>query len=153
MIRYDLICKQGHVFEAWFSSSSDYDAQAEEELLCCATCGSSKVEKAIMAPNISTSRTKEAGRAVEANKLAMMSVQAQKVADRVRAEIESKCDYVGDKFVEEARAMHYGEKEERPIYGKASLSDASDLAEEGVGIAAIPEPFIPIAAKPKKNLN
>lgn len=153
MIKYDLICKHDHAFEAWFSGSADYDSQAKEGLLCCAVCGSNEVEKAIMAPNIATSRKKEAGRLAEANKLAVMSEQARKMADDIKNEIAEKCDYVGEKFAEEARAMHYGEKDERPIYGKASVKEAVDLAEEGIGLAPIPEPFVPAEAKPKKTLN
>jgi len=153
MIKYDLICKHDHAFEAWFSGSADYDMQAEKGLLCCAICGSNAVEKAIMAPNIATSRKKEAGRLIEANKLAVMSEQARKMADDIKNEIAEKCDYVGEKFAEEARAMHYGEKDERPIYGKASVKEAVDLAEEGIGLAPIPEPFVPAEAKPKKTLN
>lgn len=106
-----------------------------------------------MAPNIATSRKKEAGRLAQANKLAVMSEQAKKVAEAIKSEIAEKCDYVGDKFAEEARAMHYGEKDERPIYGKASMKEAVDLAEEGIGLAPIPEPFLPAEAKPKKTLN
>lgn len=153
MIRYDLICEREHVFEAWFSTSSDYDVQAKAGLLCCAICGSHTVDKSIMAPNISTSRKQDAGRKAEAKKFAMMSEQAKIIADKVRADVERKCDYVGNKFTEEARAMHYGEKEERPIYGEASLSDARDLADEGIDLAPIPEPFMPMAAKAKKKLN
>ncbi|RKQ69578.1 hypothetical protein DES40_2379 [Litorimonas taeanensis] len=158
MIRYDLICKDDHRFEAWFSGSADFDDQAARGLLCCPICGTSKVEKAIMAPNVATSRKKEAARNTEAKKFAMMSAQAQKMAEAVKAEISSKCDYVGDKFAEEARAIHYGEKAERPIIGKASIKEAADLVEEGVGVAPIPEPFVPdeIKAdltKPDKKLN
>jgi len=127
MIRYDLICTHDHAFEAWFSGSADYDRQSEEGLLCCAICGTSKVEKAIMAPNVSTGRKKEAARHKEAQKFAMMSEQARKMVDAVKTEIAEKCDYVGEKFAEEARAMHYGEKDERPIFGKTTLKEAADL--------------------------
>jgi hypothetical protein len=153
MICYALICAQDHKFEAWFSSSSDYDAQAKEGLLCCAVCGTSEVEKAIMAPNVATARKKEAARAVKAKSLAMMSAQAKKMAEAVKAEISEKCDYVGTQFADEARAMHYGEKEDRPIYGQASIKEAVDLAEEGVSVSPLPEPFVPDDAKPDKKLN
>lgn len=153
MIRYDLICQNDHPFEAWFSGSADYDRQARDGLLCCAVCGTSKVEKQIMAPNVATARKKEAARGVEAKKFAMMSAQAKKMADAVKAEISEKCDYVGEKFAEEARAMHYGDKDERPIYGEATVKDAVELHEEGVGVAPLPEPFVPDEAKPVKKLN
>ncbi len=153
MIRYDLICKHGHNFEAWFSGSADYDQQAKDGLLCCAVCGTPKVEKAIMAPNVATSRKKEAARTEQAKSLAMMSAQAKKMADAVKAEISEKCDFVGEKFADEARAMHYGDKDERPIYGQASVKEAVELSEEGIGVAPLPEPFVPDEAKPVKKLN
>lgn len=153
MIRYDLKCKNDHQFEAWFSGSADYDQQAADKLLCCAICGTSKVEKAIMAPNIATARKKEAARQVEAKNFAVMSAQAKKIADAVKSEIFEKCDYVGDKFAEEARAMHYGDKDERPIYGTASVKDAVGLTDEGIGVTFLPEPFIPDEVKPVKKLN
>lgn len=153
MIRYDLICKHDHAFEAWFSGSADYDRQADEKLLCCAICGTADVQKAIMSPNIATGRKKDAARQSEAQKFAMMSAQAQKMAEVVKAEISEKCDFVGDAFASEARAMHYGDKDERPIYGKASVKEASELAEEGITAAPLPEPFVPDEAKETKKLN
>ena len=146
MIRYDLICDKEHVFEAWFSSSSDFDVQAEKGLLICAHCGSTKVEKAIMAPNVSTSRKKEKTAKAQAHALSMMN----KAADKIRREIADNCDYVGDKFAEEARAIHYGEKPERGIYGEASPEDSMALKEEGVEIAPLPDILTP---KPTKKIN
>jgi len=146
MIRYDLICRHDHDFEGWFSSSSDYDVQRKKRLVQCPYCGSAKVEKAIMSPNVSTSRQKETTASKRKEALAMMNAAAQ----TIRKEIEEKCDYVGDKFADEARAIHYGEKEERAIYGEASAKDAAELHEEGVGIAPLPDV---IAPKPRKKLN
>ena len=146
MIKYDLICRHDHEFEAWFSSSSDYDAQRKKRLVICPHCGTTKVEKAIMAPNISTSRKKEAIASKRKEAMAMMN----KAAQTIRKEIEEKCDYVGDKFADEARAIHYGEKDERPIYGQASAKEAAELQEEGVAIAPLPDALTP---KPAKKLN
>jgi len=146
MIKYNLICRHDHAFEAWFSSSSDYDDQRKKRLVQCPYCNSAKVEKAIMAPNVSTSRKKEARAAKQAEAMAMMNVAASKI----RKEIEDKCDYVGEKFPDEARAIHYGEKEERAIYGEATPKEAADLKEEGVGIAPLPEILAP---KPVKKVN
>lgn len=146
MIKYNLICRHDHEFEAWFSRSSEYDAQREKRLVQCPHCGSAKVEKAIMAPHVSTSRKKEAAASKQKEAMAMMSAAAQ----IIRKEIEDKCDYVGDKFAEEARAIHYGEKNERPIYGEATVKEAADLQDEGVGIAPLPDI---IAPKPIKTLN
>lgn len=154
MIRYDLICEHEHVFEAWFSNSSDYDRQEKDGLLVCAVCGTSEVKKAIMAPNVSTSRKKEQTRDSHKKALSVMSAEAKKMAEAVKAEISKNCENVGENFATEARAMHYGEKESRGIYGKASLREASELAEEGVGIAPLPEACVPEESKPdKKKLN
>lgn len=146
MIKYNLICRHDHDFEAWFSSSSDYDAQRKKRLVHCPHCGSAKIEKAIMAPNVSTSRKKEAIVSKRKEAMAMMN----KAAQTIRKEIEEKCDYVGERFADEARAIHYGEKEERPIYGQASPKEAAELQEEGVGIAPLPDVLTP---KPAKKLN
>ena len=99
-----------------------------------------------MAPNVSTSRKKDAIATQHAETLAMMN----KAAQSIRKEIEDKCDYVGDKFADEARAIHYGEKNERAIYGEATAKEAADLQEEGVGIAPLPDVLTP---KPAKKLN
>jgi len=143
MIKYNLICRHEHDFEAWFSSSSDYEVQRKKRLVQCPHCGSSKVEKAIMAPNVSTSRKKSAIASKQKEAMAMMN----KAAQTIRKEIEEKCDYVGERFADEARAIHYGEKEERAIYGEASAKDAADLHEEGVAIAPLPEVLTPKSAK------
>lgn len=146
MIKYDLICRHDHGFEAWFSSSSDYDDQRKKRLIQCPYCNSAKVEKAIMSPNVSTSRKKEKIASQQNAAMAMMN----KAASKIRKEIEDKCDYVADNFADEARAMHYGEKPERAIYGEATPSEAADLKEEGVGIAPLPEILAP---KPSKKVN
>ena len=143
MIKYNLICRHDHEFEAWFSSSSDYDAQRKKRLVQCPHCGSAKIEKAIMAPNVSSSRKKDAIASKRKDAMAMMN----KAAQTIRKEIEEKCDYVGDKFADEARAIHYGEKEERAIYGEASAKEAVELQEEGVSIAPLPDVLTPKRAK------
>ena len=143
MIKYNLICRHNHDFEGWFSSSSDYEIQRKKRLVQCPYCGSAKVEKAIMAPNVSTSRKKDAIASKHKEAMAIMN----KAAQTIRTEIEEKCDYVGDKFADEARAIHYGEKEERAIYGKATAREAKDLHDEGVGIAPLPDVLTPKSAK------
>lgn len=143
MIKYNLLCRETHEFEAWFSCSSDYDVQRKKRLIHCPHCGSAKVEKAIMAPNISTSRRKEVSASQRKDAMALMN----KAAETIRKDIEEKCDYVGERFADEARAIHYGEKEERPIYGQASPKEAADLQEEGVGIAPLPDILTPKLAK------
>lgn len=144
MIRYALHCDKDHEFEGWFSSSSEYDEQAKSGLLSCPVCGSEKVEKAIMAPAIKTARKTEAQG--EKTKLAMNAVAA-----KIRAEISKNCDHVGDKFAEEARAIHYGEKEARGIYGSVTPDEAARLADEGVEAHPLPDILVPETSKPKLN--
>ena len=146
MIKYNLVCGVDHEFEVWFSKSSDFDDQAPKGLITCPHCGDTSVQKAIMAPNISTSRKKDKIASQQASALKMMN----EAADKIRQEIANNCDFVGHKFADEARAIHYGEKPERGIYGEASAKQAAELADEGVGIAPLPELLTP---KPKKNLN
>ncbi|WP_409432866.1 DUF1178 family protein [Litorimonas sp. RW-G-Af-16] len=144
MIRYDLICKHDHAFEGWFSSSSDYDDQRAKRLIQCPICSSAKIEKAIMAPNVATSRKKDA---TAQKQLAMMN----EFAAKIREEISTKCDDVGDKFADEARAIHYGEKPERGIYGQATKREAEALHEEGIAALPLPDMLAPTPAKKKLN--
>jgi hypothetical protein len=120
--------------------------QAERGLLMCAVCGTKKVEKAIMAPNVATSRRKEETAKQQAAAMKMMNA----AADKIRKEIADKCDYVGPNFADEARAIHYGEKPERGIYGEATPEQAAGLKEEGIGVSPLPDILAP---KPKANIN
>lgn len=146
MIKYSLICAASHDFEAWFSGSTDFDVQAKQGLLMCPICGTSKVEKAIMAPNVSTSRKKKAIEDKQRDAIKAFTA----AADKIRNDIETHCDNVGDKFADEARAIHYGEKPERGIYGQATPKEASDLRDEGVQVAPLPDIVVP---KSKDKLN
>lgn len=135
MIRYSLNCESAHEFEGWFSSSSDFDAQLGRGLISCPVCGSSKVEKMLMAPSLSTARKKDAMR-----NLAMDAAQKEvltKIKETI-ATIRANAEDVGDKFPEEARKIHYGEAEERGIIGQASIEEAKALLEEGIDVAALP---------------
>ena len=140
MIRYALICRDEHSFEGWFSSSDDYEAQRKKRQIACPICGSAKISKAIMAPSVSTARKKDAAK----------SNVMREMAAKIREDISTNCEDVGDKFADEARAIHYGEKDARGIYGKATAREAEALSEEG--ITALPLPDI-LAPKPKKKLN
>ena len=144
MIRYNLICAQGHEFEGWFSSSSDYDDQAESGLLSCPACGTKKVEKAIMAPAVKTARKVKAR-----DEKAAMAMTA--MAAKIRSEIGKNCENVGSDFAEEARAIHYGEKPERGIYGSATPKETAELKDEGIEAHPLPDVLIPDADKPKLN--
>ena len=130
MIRYQLVCKKEHSFEGWFRDSAAYDQQAKKKLVTCPTCGSTKIEKAPMAPAVS----KKAELAEAAQKAKAM----KEFVLNLRKQVEENSEYVGDKFPNEARAIHYGDAEERQIYGEATLQDAKDLIEEGIPVAPIP---------------
>jgi hypothetical protein len=134
VIRFSLACERAHTFEAWFRNSEDYDSQRDRELVECPHCGSKRVEKALMAPAVSTSRRKE--------KVALAMNQAQKQAMRQLKELSEKmrenADYVGDKFAEEARKIHFGEAEQRGIYGEATRDEVRALADDGVDFLPIP---------------
>lgn len=159
MIHYQLRCAAGHAFDGWFQDSAGFDRQAKAGLVECPHCGSTKVERALMAPAIRKSRRKALptpAPAPEAEappapvpatqpeaasaRVAAGPMPAQLVAllQRMRAEVEKNCDYVGKEFAEEARKIHMGETEERGIYGEATQAEAEALAEEGIDIARLP---------------
>lgn len=144
MIRYNLRCDNGHAFESWFQSSSAYDSQLKRKLVTCAICGSAKVEKAIMAPQLAG--TKKKGAAAPAPDAASPSTSLMMAQERelrtklkeLRDHIVKNADNVGERFPEEARKMHYGDIEHRAIYGEASAEEAKSLIEEGVEVAPLP---------------
>jgi hypothetical protein len=156
MIRYSLVCDQGHAFESWFADSAAYDRQAKRKLVTCPHCGSAKVDKAIMAPRLAGSKKRKtpvempAGEApapvattpsAPAAPVAMISPQEQEIRAKLkelRDHLVKNADNVGPKFPEEARKMHYGEIEHRSIYGVASPEEAMELAEEGIDFHPLP---------------
>jgi hypothetical protein len=144
MIKYTLICDKRHEFESWFADSAAYDKQAKRGLVTCPDCGSAKVAKAIMAPRLSGTRKGKKSDVAEASAaapVAMLSPQEQELRTKLkelRDHITKNADYVGQKFPEEARKMHYGETEHRSIYGEASLEAAKELHDEGIELHAIP---------------
>jgi hypothetical protein len=149
MIRYNLRCERGHAFESWFQSSSAYDQQVRRKLVACPTCGTSKVEKAIMAPQIVGKKGRERAAPVPAEQPAataaestpLMMAQERELRAKLkelRDHIVKNADNVGDRFPNEARKMHYGDIEHRPIYGEASPEEARSLVEEGVEVSPLP---------------
>ena len=128
MIKYRLICDQEHEFDGWFAGSAAFEAQKKDGLLACAVCGSQNIGKAIMAPAVPRKGNRQAD---EAQKIRHMM-------QKVSTHVEENFDYVGADFAEEARKIHYGEREARDIYGETSLEDAKDLLEEGVAVAPLP---------------
>lgn len=129
MIRYTLKCAQGHDFESWFGSGAAYDALKAAGHVTCPDCGSSEVEKSLMSPRVSTSKT------------AQKASDEAKALAALRAKVEAESDYVGLSFAKEARAIHEGDAPERAIYGEATAKDAIELLQDGIPVA--PLPFLP----------
>lgn len=139
MIKYSLICKNDHDFEGWFGSSDDYDKQRKRGFVECPHCGSQKISKALMAPRVTGTKKSGDGEKAMANIAPQMPEEVVTKIREIKKHIEKNSENVGDKFPEEARKIHYGESEARGIYGKASIKEAVELAEEGVGVVSIPE--------------
>ena len=171
MIRYALRCANGHAFEAWFGGSAAFEAQREAGLVTCPECGTADVDKALMAPAVSTARAREnRSDPIETDATPQAEAPAQGAAPSatappvpapvpdapmpvfrdpraaklvemvraVKAELMAKAEDVGTAFPEEARKIHYGEADERGIYGEATLEDAEALLEEGIDVMPIP---------------
>jgi hypothetical protein len=151
VIRYALACDHGHAFESWFANSATYDKQVKRGLVTCPACGSAKVEKAIMAPQLARKdRDRPQAVPVEApatpasedkTPVAMMSPHEQEFRVKLkemRDHLVKNADNVGTKFPDEARKMHYGEIEHRSIYGEASPDEAKELHEEGIEFHPLP---------------
>jgi hypothetical protein len=149
MIHYELRCSQEHEFDGWFKDSTAFDKLAKRGLVECPHCGDAKVERALMRPAVAK---REALPVPLPAPVAAPSVPAPAAAvaagnlpdhmramlQRMRAEVEKHCDYVGPEFADEARKMHRGESDKRGIYGEASPEQAEALAEEGIDISHIP---------------
>lgn len=145
MIRYQLKCEKRHEFDAWFASSAAFDRQRKRGLVACPRCGTVNVEKALMAPSIpkkgkrkSTERQSPPPAATaETHRVAAHGELAQAMR-KLRAELEAKSEYVGPRFPEEARKIHYEETPARGIHGEASREEAHALREEGIEFFPIP---------------
>ena len=131
MIRYALACDAGHDFEGWFGSSNDFDDQSARGLLACPVCGARTVEKQIMSPAISGTKSQKREPAV--SQAMMMEAMSQ-----LRAHVEDTYDDVGDAFASEARAIHEGRSEKRDIYGQATGKEVVELIQDGVQVAPLP---------------
>jgi hypothetical protein len=134
MIKYALVCDQGHPFEGWFSASTDFDDQKAAGQLECPFCGSQQIAKQIMAPALVGTKRRMGDIDAPPQMRAMM----MEAMGRVRAHVEENFDNVGDRFASEARAIHEGRSEERGIYGEATPKEVRDLVEDGVPVAALP---------------
>jgi len=146
MIVFDLACGQGHVFEAWFGSTADYEGQRTRGLVQCPVCGAAEVDKAAMAPNvglkgnqgISAPVPMQSGVPAPADMKAMLAALAKAQARALEGS-----EHVGTRFAAEARAMHDGDTPERPIHGQATREEAKALVEDGVPVAPLPLPIVP----------
>jgi hypothetical protein len=137
MIRYSLKCAEGHTFDSWFQSANAFEKLQAAGHVACAVCGVSKVEKALMAPLVSTAEAA----AEPAKPLTQEKTPQEQALAALREHVEKNSDYVGTDFAREARAMYLGEVDARPIWGEAKGDEAKKLIEDGVPVA--PLPFTP----------
>ncbi|UIJ44074.1 DUF1178 family protein [Sphingomonas cannabina] len=138
MIAFDLKCASGHVFEAWFASSTAYEEQRAGSLIACPMCGVSDVAKAVMAPNVASKGNRRDARPTpEAVKAALAAIAAE------QAEALKTSQWVGMAFADKARAMHLGDEPAGPIHGQATPDQARALVEEGVPVAPLLVPVVP----------
>jgi len=149
MIHYQLRCSDGHAFDGWFKDSAGFDQQAQAGLLSCPMCGDAQVARALMTPSVGRKRTDVVLDNATAKPVspptvdvgaspAVMPDQMRAVLQRIRTEVEAKCDYVGGGFAEEARRIHTGDSPARAIYGETSPEQAERLADDGIEITRIP---------------
>lgn len=158
MISFDLSCSAGHRFEGWFRSGADYDAQHVSGMLSCPICGSADIMKALSVPNVGRKGNQlpaavpaahpEESHAV-ANRASLTPEMMELMGKLAKAQAEmlDKSEWVGEDFAESARAIHYGEAEDRLIHGQTTLEEAEDLVDEGIQIAPLPFPLTPPEAK------
>jgi hypothetical protein len=156
MIHYQLRCSEAHAFDGWFKDSATFETQARRHLIECPECGDTRVERALMAPAVAkrhalpaleakpstavATTAAPAAQAVTPETVAAGALPARMLAmlQRMRSEVEKHCDYVGPDFADEARKIHHGEVEPRPIYGETTEEQAESLAEDGIQVARIP---------------
>ena len=144
MIKYALACEQAHEFESWFPSSEAFESQRKRGFVTCPFCDSVKVEKQIMAPSVARTDKASKAPAPEVQPVAVLSEKERELRAALKAlreHVMKNAEDVGKGFVEEARKMHYGETEERSIYGQADLAEARALLDEGIDV--LPLPVVP----------
>lgn len=139
MIRYTLLCEAGHGFESWFRSSREYDGQRAKQLVACPVCGSTSIEKQVMAPSLA--RTDKGAISAENTPVAMISPEEKDLRKKLRElreHVTKNADYVGERFPDLARQMHYDEIDRRSIYGEADPKEVRSLLDEGVEVHPLP---------------
>jgi hypothetical protein len=143
MVVYNLLCKKKHSFEGWFPSFEDFQKQAEKKLISCPTCGSTKVEKIPHACAVHVKKEQAASPAKlpeQAPPAPPTAAEFKEMLIRVHHYVNENFEDVGPRFAEEAKQIHKGEAEERPIHGTATISEAKEMADEGVPFVALPKP-------------
>lgn len=141
MIRYRLLCDEGHEFEGWFQSSAAFDDQKADGQVQCPVCGTASVAKAIMAPGIVGRSPAQVSTAPETEKPSFVSTmppEMQELLRKVRRYVRENTEYVGDRFADEARMIHYEESAQRGIYGEATSEEVRALVEEGIEVHPVP---------------
>ena len=140
MITYKLACKKDHAFDAWFRDSGACEDQLADGRVVCPICGTRDVRKAPMAPRVAKAREHDAKPSAPASegKSTVVSGEFINALRELRKRVEENCDYVGERFAEEARKIHYGEVERRDIYGEAGPDEARSLKDEGVEVHSVP---------------
>jgi hypothetical protein len=140
MIRYDLICDKGHEFDGWFRDSEAFEKQIKRHLISCTQCGSEDVTKQLMSPGIpaKSNRKDDVPQKMLAGTVDSRTQRLMQMMREVRKNVEENAEYVGDRFADEARKIHYAESEKRGIYGEAKPEDAKALIEEGIEVHPLP---------------
>lgn len=134
MIRFSLVCERDHEFDGWFRNSDDFDMQKKRGFVACPVCNSAKVEKALMAPAVSTGKKQEKIALAVGEEQKKMLQQFHELGRKLREGAEN----VGGKFADEARKIHFGETEARGIYGEASPDEVKGLLDDGVEFMPLP---------------
>lgn len=134
MIRFSLSCDNEHEFDGWFRSNDDFEAQKKRGFVSCPVCHSTKVDKALMAPSVASGRDRGKVALAMGEEQRKAMARLKQMVERMRAD----ADYVGDRFAEEARKIHFGETDARGIYGEATLDEAKGLAEDGIDFMPLP---------------
>lgn len=134
MISFNLVCTQGHEFEGWFSSSAAFEEQKADGTVTCPHCGATEVSKTLMSPNIGVRENHSVKAAADPKSTGEMV----EFLRQMRKYVQNNADYVGEKFAEEARKIHYEETDPRGIYGETSAEDAKALIEEGIEVFPLP---------------
>jgi hypothetical protein len=137
MIRYDLICNKGHAFDGWFRDSDGFEKQLRHKLVACSHCGSEKIEKQIMAPGI-PAKSNKTSQTMVAGTVDPRTQELMQMMREVRKTVAENSEYVGDRFADQARKMHYAEIKKRGIYGEATPEEAKALIDEGIEVHPLP---------------